>query len=249
MNSVSYKNTILTADQSCMILAQRIRTREPFFFVRYGDGALECMAGKEGGTRDGEQYSISLGLDLKNAWASLMHGPDVGHVVYVGDWLSASFDTQSEDQRYEAEYQKLIGSARPYFLHFESLLLMRESEALVDFYRAVALSPLRKVYMGPEQCGDAARMLKAKHLPVPMGGLHGSVGILTTLLRQEEFDILLYGAGMAGNIPAIRCWERYPNRTYVNLGSALDPISGLGRTRRQQVDWEQGRRMFKDLLA
>ena len=241
------RNCLLTADQSCAILAQRIRTREPFFFIRYGDGAIECMSGKQGGTRDGEVYTDALAHDLLRAWQSLMTGISRGHIVYVGDWLSASFDSSSEGQRYEALYQKLIGTYQPTFLHFESLLLMRESEALVDFYRAVASSPLRKVYMGPYACREAAHLLRAEHLPTPMGGLHQHVGKLSKQLRDLEFDILLYGAGMAGNIAAVTCWEEYPQRTYVNIGSALDTL-GLGKTRMQQLGGDRVHAMFKELL-
>ena len=58
----------LDQDQSAALLSRRIRHRMPFFFVRYGDGAIECINGKKGRTCDFEEYSSELGSDLLAAW-------------------------------------------------------------------------------------------------------------------------------------------------------------------------------------
>ena len=243
--------TSLNADQSAAILAQRIRERLPFFFLRYGDGAMECIRGDRGRTCDGEVYSPELGLALLRAWDAVARGEN----VYIGDWLSATFEGVNhlgayigrKDTRYESFYRALVGAAKPTWLHFEALLLMRESAALVDFYRAVKEDPRRKLYMGPQEHECAAAMLGAEFMPVPMGGLFGLTDQLYDQLRLTHFDVLLYGAGMAGNIPVARHWARYPELTYVHLGSAMDPLFGR-RSRQQQIQSERARRLFKELL-
>lgn len=237
--------TKLNADQSAVELARRIRARVPFFFFRYGDGALECMAGREGGTRDGEPYTPALGAVLDMIWMTCAAEPE----VVVGDWQSASFDAASEGARYVEEYERLIAGARPReWVHFEALLLMRPSRALVDFYRAVKRDPRRKVFMGPAGNAGAAKMLGAEFVESPMGGLMDHTGRLTDELITREFDVLLYGAGMAGHIPVANCFEAHPERTYVDLGSAMDPLF-RGRSRRQQLDTGTARRLFRGLLA
>ncbi|HXI88461.1 MAG TPA: hypothetical protein VNH18_14715 [Bryobacteraceae bacterium] len=238
------RNTSLDADESARVLTDKIFRQEPFFFVRYGDGALECINGHSGCTVDREFYSKELGIELFAAWQHLMHGQH----IYVGDWLSASFDAGSRYARYETQYAQLIGKASPAWLHFEALLLMRESDALVDFYRAIKADERRKLYMGPEGNAGAARMLGATHLITPMQGLFEECESLFLKLADfYEFDVLLYGAGMAGHIPVVKCWQRFPERTYINLGSALDPLF-RGRSRRQQITPERARILFKDLL-
>jgi hypothetical protein len=237
-------------DESAGILTGKIRNREPFFFVRYGDGALECIYNRgHGRTCDGEQYSGELGSALLDAWVSLVILGFIyrGRNVYVGDWLSASFDGPNDPSRYRDLYQKLVQDAEPDFLHFESLLLMRESEALVNFYRAVKQDPRKKMFMGPWWNRDAAKMLDADFLETPTKDLFAHVDVLARQLTSRKFDVLLYGAGMAGTIPAVKCWERFPERTYVNLGSAMDPLF-YRRTRRQQLATGQARALFSDLL-
>ena len=239
--------TALSADESAVYLAQKLRASEPFFFVRYGDGAIECMTGKHGETCDHEPYGPSLGTELQKAWRALMCGCCTYPPVLVGDWLSASFDEKSHHARYEKEYDALVSMGAPDFLHFEALLLMRESEELVDFYRAVKEDSRRKVFMGPAECAGAAAMLGAEHLVTPMRDLFSHADRLTYELQRKSWEVLLYGAGMAGNIPAIRSWVRYPERTYISLGSAMDPLF-RGKTRWQQITQQRARILFRELL-
>jgi len=231
-------------DASAKILAEMVRRRVPFFFIRYGDGAIECIRGLgRGSTRDGEEYSPALGKLLLDAWNSVIGSPG----AVVGDWRSASFDARSEYSRYTEEYEQLLGDAHPLLLHFESLLLMRESEELVDFYRAVKEDPRKKLFMGPAGNAGAAAMLGAEFLEVPMTNLLLHTGRLSDELITRDFDVLLYGAGMAGTIPAARCFQKFPQRTFINLGSAMDPLF-RGTTRRQQLTTARARALFAELM-
>lgn len=235
----------LTADETAILLTRRLRQHAPFFYVRYGDGALECIHKGAGVTCDGERYSPELGHALLDAWVTILGLPE----VYIGDWATASFEA-GDRTRYTAEYEALIamgGGERCQRVHFEALLLMRESEALADFYRAVARDSRQKLYMGPAECRGAAKMLGADHLVTPMADLYADTPRLTNELMGRQFDVLLYGAGMAGSIPAAQCAAVHPERTYINLGSAMDPLFRR-QTRRQQLTPARARRLLQDLL-
>jgi hypothetical protein len=226
----------LTADQTAELFTTKLQKFEPFYFIRYGDGALECiygLAGKGGQTRDLEAYHPGLGRMLLEAWNTLMQGSN----VYVGDWLSASFNDQGTGA-YLQYYEKLIGNALPHWVHPEALLFMRESQALAEFYRVAAADPRRKVYLGPKQNNPAARLLDALHIEIPMvRDLVPYLEAIQDALTRSDFEVLYYGAGMAGNIAVIRTWTQFPGRTYIHLGSALD-ILGRGKTRQQQLPLE-----------
>lgn len=235
---------VLSQDESCNFLSLHLRAQRPFILVRYGDGALECMAGKKGATCDREQYSEALGRGLRVAWEKVIGW----HSTFVGNWSSASFSlTNSHHTAYEAEYTELLAGHRPTFLHFESLLLMRRSEALVNFYKTVQADSRRKLYMGPAGHVGAAKMLGADHLITPMGGVLPAVGKIRDELTERDFDVLLWGAGMASYIPVVQHWEFHRDRTYINLGSAMDPLF-TGKTRIVQLSAREAREMFKELL-
>jgi hypothetical protein len=232
----------LGATASLELLSSMLRDRAPFLFLRYGDGALECMAGHPGGTRDGEKYTPELALALLKAWVEAQ-----GSNVFVGDWLSASFDARTRHTAYESEYMKLVGDPElRRWVHFETLLLMRESPQLLEFYRLLKRDRRKKLVMGPSR--GAAKMLGAAYLETPMRpDLHAYFMNGAPRLWDQDFEILLYGAGMAAHPQVVDCWKRFPERTYINLGSALDPLF-RGNTRQQQIPVSKARVLFKALL-
>lgn len=234
----------LTPDQSCCKIVQKLHLKEPFFFVRYGDGAIEAIFGIGGHqTCDGEKYSRELAIELASAWDAVVEHP----ATLVGDWRTASFEADTHRTLYAAEYNELICGAAATFLHFEALLMMRRSIALAQFYRVVKEYRGRKVLMAPECMRGAAASLGARHVITPMADLFARRAGIERDLMREEFDLLLYGAGMAGNIPAVNCWKQFPERTYINIGSSLDPLY-RGKTRRQQLSQAEARRLFSGVF-
>lgn len=233
-----HKNTLLSEDQSAMLLTNKLLHREPFIFIRYGDGALECINGVTGRTCDGEIYTAVLGTELRRCWDKVCNHPG----AVIGDWMTASFDARSIVRRYEPEYTALIGMASPLWVHYETLLLMRESKALLGFYSAIRSDLRRKLLMGPEQWRPAAALLKADFFAVPVSTelFRRHISEIRLGLSARAFNVLLYGAGMAGNIPVVDNWLEHPERTYINLGSALDPLY-RGRTRMQQLSVSRAR--------
>lgn len=231
------------ADAGASFLTFQLIHHTPFFFLRFGDGFLECVAGRSGMTCDFEPYSTFLAGDLMNAWWKII-GYDR---LVLGDWQTAAFTAADEHTRYRQQYENMIEPHSPARIHFESLLLMRESTLLVDFYRAVRKDARRKLFMGPEENRGAAKMMGADFLPIPLTNLHEARWDVYDALCARNFDVLLYGAGMAGNIPVIDYWSENRDKTYVNLGSAMDPLF-RGKSRRQQLPTDTLRRMFADLL-
>jgi SAM-dependent methyltransferase len=245
--------TRLGIDESAAFLTGKLKRQEPFLFIRYGDGALECINGLgTGKTCDGEKYSPELALGMVRAWygATAPQSPN----VFVGDWLSASFGSNRSTE-YRKEYDKLIADLRLNFLHFEALLLTRESPELLEFYRAVKADPRRKVYLGPKEHESAARMLGCEHAITPMTDLLSRVDSIYEKLANDPFgfDVLLWAAGMAGTIPVVKLWEKFPGRTYINLGSAMDPLTRSirdprGYTRSGQLTPVRAKEFFRELL-
>lgn len=238
------------ADASAIKLTTLLRARVPFIYVRYGDGALECIRGKIGRTCDGEIYSNGLANELIRCWNLLFSRNN----VYIGHWFSAKFDSVSPRGMYREDYENLIHIAsemyshRPNWIHFEALLLMRISQSLKEFYITVRNDKRRKLLMGPKEWAPAAKVLDTDFYEIPVSSTLFSSHLddIRLELDTRQFDVLLYGAGMAGNIPVIDHWNALPEKTYINLGSALDPIY-RGRTRRQQITAEQAQAFFRSV--
>jgi len=238
------------ADESARELTRALRAHIPFYFIKLGDAAVECINGYKSHTCDGELYTPELSEALLSTWDTLgKYSRDYGTRLFVGDWQSASFSGPNDKSRYSQEYARLMERVPTAVrLHFECLLLMRDTPELLDFYRAVRNSPKRKLLVGPSSWAPVAELLACNFLALPvMPRLLTIRKQLTYELLSQDFDILLYGAGMAGHVSVIDCWKQHPERTYINLGSALDPATSRGKTRRQQMEPNHAR-MFLDRL-
>ena len=238
--------TTLTEDESALVLTGEVLARSPFFFIKLGDAAVELVNGYGRKTCDGEMYTNALADALLMSWKRLS---GLHKNLYVGDWRTASFSGPSDRSRYDAEYRILMGAVHGTLLHFECLLLMRETDALLGFYRAVREDTRRKLLMGPVAWEPLAKVLKCDFLPLPvMANLFSINEQVANELKRSDFEVLLYGAGTAGHVSVVDCWEAHPERTYINLGSALDPACSRGKTRKQQLAPHRAKAFLERLL-
>lgn len=236
--------TKLSADESADFLRLALKAHVPFFFTKYGDGALELLNGLGSRTCDHEKYSPELRDAVADSWGRVK---GFEH-LFLGDWLSARFDDNGTG-RYEELYRAFTADCAPVWLNYAAVLLDRETAALRMFYHAVKDDPRRKVIMGPREWGQGLRFLSAQeHVVTPLGGVLSHVDQLTEKLFSAKPEIVLYGAGMAGTIPVINHWrENSGNVTYINLGSALDALY-RGPTRKQALPQIKARNLMKGLL-
>lgn len=238
--------TPYSADTSAIILAERVRLQVPTLFIRFGDGAVECILGnhnpKTPYTCDGEYYTPELGSALAETIATLHMHPQS---VMLGDWRTA--ESPGSKPRHIDAWETLLTPNLWALLHFEALLLMRVSDALLKFYRQVRQDRRRKIFIGPADNAGAAKMMHADHLIVPDRDLFQHVKWIKSRLDYIDPQLVLWGAGMAGNIPVVEHWAEHPDRTYIALGSAMDPLF-RGRSRSNQIRQDQAAKLFKELL-
>jgi hypothetical protein len=229
-------------------MANEIAEQNHFLFIRYGDGAIECMRRKGGQTADGEVYTDELAADLTRTWIrACSTGRDR---TFIGDWMSAEF--RPEDKRYEKEWQGLRAIAESQkcgILHFEALLFhRRQADNLMAFYRAVQDDKRPKLLVAPAEMARAAHYLGCSHLITPAANLHAQVDWIEEELRIRRYDVCLYGAGMAVHIPVVKVWKDFPQKTFVNIGSSLDPVCRPKRTRTHQIDTALAREIWATRL-
>lgn len=226
----------MTPDQGAETLTAYLRNKIPFFFARIGDGAIECLDGRKGQTCDGERYSPELAVELRKAIEALKGGGAI-----FGDWRTA---VAGSEPKYVPEWLELIGADRE-LLNYESLLLMRQSEALVNFYRAVKEDTRRKVNVGRGALETCKLLGCSRGINTPMTLGEDSAWLLPAIETMHP-EVILFGAGMAGLIAVVKYWQAHPGVTCIHLGSALDPL--FRQSRQRQLSTKAAREMFKGLL-
>lgn len=224
-------------DDSARLVTELIHNQQPFSFWRFGDGALNCVRGLQGATCDGEWYNPELGAALDNA----MHAT---RSQYQGDWETAVNGSAPQSV---AEWKRWMQPTEDKLLHFEALLLNRQSSALLAFYRAVKADKRRKLIVGAHFNRGAGELLNAEYLAVPLQDLWDCINVVAARIAERRYDVLLFGAGLA-IVPTIAAeWVAHQERTYIHLGSAFDPYT-KGRTRSGQLTSYQARTFLAELL-
>lgn len=229
-----------SVERSVGILSTWYMSRVPFFFVRIGDGAIECLSGRPGMTCDGEPYSETMAIALKRAIAKLKAA---GDQVHWGDWRLA---TGGSVPRYVQEWEELIEIQDRRLLHYEAMLLMSCIEQQHNFFKIVKRDRRTKVIIGAEHNIDASHFLAAHYYPVPMDGRPRN-GEIIKALEELKPEVILFGAGMAGLVEVVEYWNKERNTTCLHLGSALDPLF-YKCTRSRQASKSQLLAFYEDLL-
>jgi hypothetical protein len=229
-------------DRSAGMLSSWFMSRIPFFFVRIGDGAIECLSDTQGKTCDGEPYSDTMKIAMQGAIMSLRQA----HLQVIwGDWRTA---VGGSTPRYVDAWESTVDVKNRRLLHYETMLLMGLSEAQHGLYRIIKRDQRRKVYIGPERNAGVDHFLACHHLTVPMDGAGlGRRGEIKRWLDEHRPEVILFGAGMAGLVEVVDYWKQERNSTCLHLGSALDPLF-YQPTRSRQASRAQLQEFYGDLL-
>lgn len=243
-------------DQSAVILTEALRSGEPFCYSKWGDGGIECLhqINKFDRTCDGElAWSDDDQAAVARAGWRTMRQAAARYTVYLGDWMTASDFGPNNEQKHESEYYSMLAGANFIKLHYECLLLMRLTPALLDFYRAVKEDRRKKVLVTSSIVG-AAMMLDADLIRIPCPQEYGndtSVSIARRVVDQIQdsgAEVVLFAAGgVTQYAQSFLFDEGQSNLTSITLGSGLDPLF-LGRTRSVQIEMRAARDYFREML-
>jgi len=228
----------LTEDESLNILSLRIQAKIPTSFFRFGDGQIQAILGCSGNNCDGELYTKELGENLHRVAKDALQNEK----AFVGDYGAI---IEREKAPYMDEWNHLSKDRKAMLIHYECPLLMRKSAALLNFYKTIKEDKRKKAFLGPIQNIDATKILDAEYIEYPRH--YKYLSEIDNILKDKDFDVLISGAGMGSAIPIYDDWVKHPERTYINVGSAFDPVFS-GHTRSYQLDMKQARDFFSELL-
>ena len=206
--------------KSIETLTHNINYSIPFTFVKCGDGELNCMAGWVGENCDGQPYSSKLGADLCLSYRQFM---DLESYVVMWD---------------DQEKFNMLLHRTP-----------NDPQKLKEFYLAIRKHDGPKIFVGPERLADAATLLKAQFFPVPAQDAYSQIDAAWNCLEDEikPGGIYVFSAGMLSKVLIARAQKQVPDATYIDAGSAFDPLF-FGETRTFQIPKAELERVYEDVV-
>lgn len=192
-----------------------------FSFVKRGDGEIACMTGQTGANCDGHPYGVELANELISAYSQLSSLPEVTIV---------DFDNQKE---------------------YNILLHRVDSELnkVRNFYKAIADSGRKVVFIAPERLKPISKLLNAtEFIEVPLLNAYSSVHDLKEKLKREDNAIYVFCAGMLSKVLiAYLLEDRQIFMTCIDAGSAFDPYIGFTRT--MQITQPEFEELYPELKS
>lgn len=198
--AIHHFNRSWAEKNTLQIFKQNIVQDTNFIFVKRGDGEEACMNGDQGGNCDGHPYSQELGKRLKESFEYLS---DKANIVM--------FDNQ---QAYNVLLHRIDSNL----------------EQVKDFYTTIKNSSRKKIFIAPKRLSRAARILNAQHIEVPEINAFVSYAEIFRNIPIIENAIYLFCAGMPSKLMIADLVRVNLKATYLDCGSAFDPIIGQTRT-------------------
>lgn len=201
--------------------AEHLRNREPFAYLRYGDGEWVSILGGGGLNPDGSAFRPgTMGRELRKSIEDVARLWPRNERIYMGlhAWL------------YQDEIRRFLARTRlARNIHWVSDNLF--GEGLRDlstrrFLEAVRDYPGRKLFVGNVAHAVAARVLGCRHVLVPW---RDSYLVLDEVRRRCRFrgpGLVIACAGMATECLFGRLYADNPRGSYIDCGHIFDAILG-----------------------
>jgi hypothetical protein len=211
----------------------KLERGEPFTSLLYGDGELCVAAGLYQGqlyTGYHERVTPRLALALRDALA--LNAPDV---VYGTDPHLINYETYAGQDA--IDFRQLGASVRPIIeahpvpwvdgVVWEDAVRAGEAAPLLSF-----LARSDALLIGHPSLRRAGFFDPDKFVEIPARNAFGShEATLAKALASGRHDVYVVCAGLGAVPLCMALRERWPDATFLDLGSTFDVFAGLGATR------------------
>ena len=239
-------------DQQHQLMIDYINNKTPFSYSKYGDGEYLCAKLGEGENSNGCGYSRSLGNALIKSFKHIVDNSQNG---FIGEWganlgcpASAFFASLAEKPVKWWDYSLLlpVNTYDPFPGWW--------SRRVVDVYRAVKESQLKKIYVCNRFLSKAKSLLDIDVMvELPLSNWYhthydGTMTKIRNSIDSGEQCIILTSGGMASKVLIAQLSILYPNNIYLDIGSGLDKICTKTETRGHYPPYDEMVGLFESLL-
>jgi hypothetical protein len=224
-----YPAELLDASISCDTFADHLRNREPFAYLRFGDGEWLSILGKPGRNRDGQDFAPeTLGLDLRRVLEYASSLWPANQRFYVGLHAGTFRDAIS---------RHVVECGLAFRVHWVADSLFELGVINLSTLRfLLAVREFRgpKLLVANETLAPIARALNCEHVLVSAHNSYAQLHSIELKCREYQPCLVVCCAGMASEPLLARLHRHDPNGYYVDCGSIFDAL--VGRLTREYTE-------------
>ena len=231
MNSTQQLTTNIQNNVSCM-------------FVKYGDGEFYAALFHGGGNCDGTPYTHNLGNKVRSSFVYNCQQKN----AMMGEWHV------KENKNFWEGLSQLNSPVQ--WVDFHTVLIDEPSLHTPDklnLYKAIKESTSKKIYIANDTMGRAKQLFNIQtHVVIdPTNWFDTNFdGVFSEVCSKVEDNntMFLVSAGMGAKYLIGELHKKYPNATYIDVGSAFDMICGKRNSRAYNPAYEVLCQYLKPIL-
>jgi GR25 family glycosyltransferase involved in LPS biosynthesis len=222
-------------DEHLESFMNKLQNNENFTIVRYNDGEYFNMMSSYNGrkTCDNCIYFKDQGLELIEAYVYFLGQKD----TFITKWHTQVYNMELQlDEDYKELYKDQLFEQK--FLSNGILThKLPFNKKLIEFFKTIKNSTRPKMYMTNKLMLNTVKPILGIHHSVELPD-KDSYLIKDHLLNNENVNnilstnsnmIILFSAGMFSKIAIRNLHEKYPNHTYIDIGSTFDGLVKVTR--------------------
>jgi hypothetical protein len=203
-------------------LVDKLNNKQPFSFVRYGDGEWACIFGMQSKNCDGNIYFPDLGEALKNI---VLSQPEYYMGMQYGALVSDYFNLK--DKIYPFIWDLNINWVNADILHRAS-----EFNRIQPFFNA--LKSRKVILVGAEYFNQLKLFPSIDHIIIPSNNCwlikNEIIDSVEQKISKTDGLVVLFMASMATNVFIDDLYKIFGlSTTFIDMGSVLDPYLGLNK--------------------
>ena len=204
-----------------ILMLTKIQNKQPLAFIRIGDGEIEVMNNINIEGRDKSFYFLDMGIALEESVKLCWY--DVN--VFIG------LQSAKVIERYDYEIKMWMnqnGWKRERFMDADIFHKMSVDGKFMEWFNN--LCDTRKVLIVGKQ---ALRKVAGKFdmVVTPEVNCWLYYDQIVKQIKDTDHDVVLFACSAPAKIMICNLWKENNTRTYLDVGSVLDPYAGISTRR------------------
>lgn len=242
---------------------QRLQNAQPIVFTKFGDGEVQCMQFVKGTNCDGDQYTVSLGTALETTFILLCDmandkSADGEDRILIGRWHYANEVNYLSKLyiRHLLNQENILISEIP-FVDYHLIYNdddFNKSQNMYNFVEAIQKYPFTKVLITNRRNRRLSKAFKTQHfIEIPSRSWYDQCFseiyfAVLAILRNNPKALILIAGGLASKVLICNLCEKYPEASFLDIGSGFDILATEHCTRDHKHTYMQEYLYFRNLL-